>query len=321
MMRQRQENDAQTTGIIMVGHGEPEVFDGAVWAEGLNEMFDEMRATGLEVPPEEAIPLMLPHIQEKYDAMGGRSPHVAICRKQCELVARQLPGYAVRIGFNEFSAPAFTGVADDFAAEGVRKLLFVPMLQTDSSHTAEIRKKIEAMKLTERNITWVMARPLFYRPEPTRLLVEMIARATGTTDPEEVGVVLASHGEPDRWTELSLDNTRCKEQETAFCACIKKGLVERGFVWDSILQGFNEFTHPELSEVVTKLISKNIKKLIVASSFGTTDGIHVNYDIPSKVKSAVPNPEVEIVCLNGWNDDPLLITAYVELVREALDRL
>lgn len=320
-MRQSPENVARKTGIVMVGHGEPEVFDGGVWTEGLNEMFEEMRATGLEVPPEEALPMILDHIREKYVAMGGRSPHVAVCRKQCELVARQLPGFEVRIGFNEFSAPAFTRVADELAAEGIKKLLFVPMLQTDSSHTAEIRKKIEAMRLAERRVTWMMAKPLFYRPEPTRLLLDMIMRAAGDMNPEEAGVVLASHGEPDRWTELSLDNTRCKEQETAFCACIKKGLAERGFIWDNIMQGFNEFTRPDLPEAVAKLMDQKIKKLIVTPSFGTTDGIHVNYDIPCKVTSAVQNHAVEVVCLKGWNDDPLLITAYVELIKEALTRL
>jgi hypothetical protein len=27
------------TGILMIGHGEPEVFDEEVWREGLHEMF------------------------------------------------------------------------------------------------------------------------------------------------------------------------------------------------------------------------------------------------------------------------------------------
>jgi protoheme ferro-lyase len=309
------------TGVLMIGHGEPEVFDEEVWSEGLHEMFEEFRQTGLEVPPDDAFPMMLMEIKDKYEAMGGRSRHAEACRKQCELVSQHLSDYDVRIGFNEFIGPTFTDVALEMVKEGIKKILFVPMLQTDSTHTAEVRNKIEALDLDKQGIKWVMSKPLFYRAEPTQLVIERIAEAAGNTPLEYVGVVLASHGEPDEWTRLCLENTRCKEQETAFCACVKKGLIERGFVWDHIVQGFNEFTHPELPEAVEKLADKNVKKVIVMPSFGSTDGMHVNYDIPTKAKSALVDPDIEVVCLGGWNEDPLLIKAYVELAKEALARL
>jgi len=166
-----------------------------------------------------------------------------------------------------------------------------------------------------------MSKPLFYRQEPTQYVIEAIVRAAGDVPREKTGVVLASHGEPDEWTRISLENTRCKEQETAFCACVKKGLIERGFIWDTIVQGFNEFTQPELPEAIEKLADKKLSRVIVISSFGSTDGIHVNYDIPTKAQSALVDKDVEIVCLPGWNDAPLIIKAYVELAREALLRL
>jgi protoheme ferro-lyase len=309
------------TGILMVGHGEPETFDEKVWADGLHEMLEEFRQTGMEVPPDDAIPMMLTGMKIKYEALGGRSPHAQACKRQCKLVASHLPDYDVRIGFNEFIAPVFTDVAQEMVAAGIKKIAFIPMLQTDSSHTGEILNKVESMDFNKKALKWVMSKPLFYRPEPTQYVVEAIARAAGKTALEMVGVVLASHGEPDEWTRISLENTRCKEQETAFCACVKKGLIEKGFVWDNIVQGFNEFTHPELPEAIEKLANKKLDKVIVISSFGSTDGIHVNYDIPTKAQSALVDKDLEIVCLPGWNDDPLIIKAYVELTKEALLRL
>ncbi len=309
------------TGILMIGHGEPETFDEAVWRKGLQEMFAEFRQTGLEVPPDEAVPVMLMEIKDKYEAMGGTSRHAEVCRKQCACVAQHFPGYDVRLGFNEFIGPYFTDVALEMIHEGVTHLAFVPMLQTDSTHTGEIRNKIVALALDDRGVKWIMSKPLFYRPEPTQLVIQKIIAAAGKTPPEKVGVVLASHGEPDEWTRLCLENTRCKEQETAFCACVKKGLIEKGFVWDHIVQGFNEFTHPELPEAVEELADKQVEKVIVMPSFGSTDCMHVNYDIPTKSKSALVDPGVEIVCCGGWNEDPLIITAYVELAREALTKL
>ncbi len=308
-------------GVLMVGHGEPEVFDEEAWTEGLHEMFEEFRQTGLEVPPDDAFPMILTEIKDKYVAMGGKSRHAAVCRRQCELSAKQLQGYDVRLGFNEFIGPAFTDVAKEMVNDGIKKIAFVPMLQTDSTHTGEIRVKIEKLELDKKGVTWVMSKPLFYRPEPTQYVVEAVVKAAGKTPLDQVGVVLASHGEPDEWTRLCLENTRCKEQETAFCACVKKGLIENGFVWDNIVQGFNEFTHPELPEAVEKLGDKNLKKVVVIASFGSTDGMHVNFDIPTKAKSALVDPDMEIVCLPGWNDDPLVIKAYVELAKEALARL
>ena len=41
--------------------------------EGLHEMFEEFRQTGLEVPPDDAFPMMLMEIKDKYEAMGGKS--------------------------------------------------------------------------------------------------------------------------------------------------------------------------------------------------------------------------------------------------------
>jgi protoheme ferro-lyase len=308
-------------GILMIGHGEPEVFDEEVWAEGLHEMFEEFRQSGLEVPPDDAFPMMLMEIKDKYEAMGGKSRHAEVCRKQCKMLAKDFPGYDVRIGFNEFIGPLFTDVAKEMVSDGIKKIAFIPMLQTDSTHTGEVLNKIQAIELDKKGVKWVMGKPVFYRPEPTKFVIENIAQTAGKTPLEKVGVVLASHGEPDEWTRLCLENTRCKEQETAFCACVKKGLIEKGFVWDNIVQGFNEFTHPELPEAVEKMADKNLEKVIVMSSFGSTDCMHVNYDIPTKSKSALVDPNLEIVCLDGWNYDPLVIKAYVELTKEALARL
>jgi protoheme ferro-lyase len=308
-------------GILMVGHGEPETFDEEAWTEGLHEMFEEFRVTGLEVPPDDAFPMMLTEIEEKYKVMGGKSRHAEACRRQKGLMAKYFPEHDVRIGFNEFIGPSFTDVALEMVKDGIKKIVFVPMLQTDSTHTGEVRNKIEKLELDKKGVTWVMSKPLLYRPEPTEVVIEMITKAAGNTPREQIGIVLASHGEPDEWTRLCLENTRCKAQETAFCACIKKALIERGFIWDNIVQGFNEFTHPELPEAVENLADKNVKKVISIASFGTTDGMHVNYDIPTKVRSSLIGPDIEIVCLDGWNDHPQLIKAFAELTKEALTRL
>ena len=320
-MAESKKGTKEKTGILMIGHGEPEVFDEEVWAEGLHEMFEEFRQTGLEVPPDDAFPMMLMEIKDKYEAMGGKSRHAEVCRKQCAMLAKDFAGYDVRIGFNEFIGPLFTDVAKEMVNDGVKKIAFIPMLQTDSTHTGEVWNKIQTIELDKKGVKWVMSKPLFYRPEPTKFVIDKIAQTAGKTPLNKVGVVLASHGEPDEWTRLCLENTRCKEQETAFCACVKKGLIEKGFVWDNIVQGFNEFTHPELPEAVEKLADKNLEKVIVMTSFGSTDCMHVNYDIPTKSKSALVDPNLEIVCLGGWNYDPLVIKAYVELTKEALARL
>jgi protoheme ferro-lyase len=309
------------TGILMIGHGEPEVFDEKLWSEGLREMFEEFRQTGLEVPPVEAFPMILTGIKDKYEVMGGTSKHAEVCRGQCEFVAKKFLGYDVRIGFNEFINPVFTEVAKEMVRDGINKIAFIPMLQTDSTHTGEVLRKIEEIGLDNKGVKWSIGKPLFYRPEPTQFVIDKIAQTAGKTPFNKVGVVLASHGEPDEWTRMCIENTRCKEQETAFCACVKKGLIEKGFVWDNIVQGFNEFTRPDLPEAVEKLADKNIEKLIVMTSFGSTDCIHVNYDIPTKAKSALVDPDLEIICLGGWNYDPLIIKAYVELTKEALARL
>lgn len=308
-------------GLLMVGHGEPETFDEKAWSEGLHEMFKEFKETGMEVPPDDAFPMILEEIKQKYEVMGGKSRHAQVTRNQVALIAKQLPGIDIRLGFNEFIGPSFTDIAEQMVKDGVKKLAVLVMLQTDSSHTGEVKKKLNALDLEKKGVKVVVGHPLFYRPEPTQLVIEAITKAAGNTPLDQVGVVLASHGEPEAWAKLNIENTRCKEQEVAFAACVKKGLLERGFVWDNMLQGFNEFTKPELPEAVEKLAEKNLKKVVVMPTFGTTDGMHISYDIPTKTRSALVDPNVELVILPGWNENPLLIKAYVELAKEAIKKL
>jgi protoheme ferro-lyase len=308
-------------GLLMVGHGEPETFDEKAWSEGLHEMFKEFKESGMEVPPDDAFPMILEEIKQKYEVMGGRSRHAGVTRQEVALVAKQLPGIDVRLGFNEFIGPSFTDVAEQMVKDGIKKMAVIVMLVTDSTHTGEVKNKLNALGLEKKGVKVFVGHPLFYRPEIVKLQIEEIMKAAGKTPYDKVGIVLACHGEPDQWTKLNLENTRCKEQELALVACVKKGLLERGFVWDNMAQGFNEFIHPELPEAVEKLADKNLKKVIVMPAFGTTDGMHVSYDIPTKIRSALVDPSVELTVLPGWNLNPLLIKAYVELAKDALNQL
>lgn len=313
--------EKEKIGLLMVGHGEPETFDEKAWTHGLKEMFAEFRETGIEVPPNEAFPMLLEEIKQKYEKIGGKSRHAEITRKQVELIKKQLPGIDVRLGFNEFISPTFTEIAEQMIKDGIKKIAVMIMLVTDSSHTGEIKKRFNALGLEKKGVKAVFAKPLFYRPEIVQLQIEKIIEAAGRTPREKVGVVLACHGEPEEWTKLNLENTRCKEMELALVACVKKGLLERGFVWDNMVQGFNEFIHPELPEAVEKLADRNLQKVITIPVFGTTDGLHLSYDIPTKVRSALIDPSVELIILPGWNENPLLIKAYVELAKDALKQL
>jgi protoheme ferro-lyase len=308
-------------GILMVAHGEPETFDAPVWEKGLKLMFKEFKDSGMEVPTDEAFPTILEEIKHKYEVMGGKSRHAEMSRLQCKLVSQKMPGYDFRLGFMEFMGPEFSEVAEGMIKDGIKKIVFLHMLQTDSTHTGEINNKIKEMKLEDRGIKYAISKPLFYRPEPTQLVIDKILKATGNTPYEQVGVVLASHGEPEAWVKANLLNTKCKEQEIAFCNCVKKGLIERGFVWENITQGFNEFQKPEMPEAVELMAERKAKKVVVIPSFGTTEGMHITYDIPTKARTALVDPSIELVYTGGWNDNPLLIKAWVELAKEALKRL
>ncbi|MCX5886732.1 MAG: ferrochelatase [Proteobacteria bacterium] len=309
-------------GLLMIGHGEPETFDEKAWSEGLHEMFKEFRESGMEeVPPDDAFPMIMEEIKQKYEKIGGRSRHAEFTRKEVAAVAKQLPGIDVRLGFNEFIGPSFTDIAEQMVKDGIKKLAVIVMLVTDSTHTGEVRNKLNALGLEKRGVKIVMGHPLFYRPETVQLQVQEIIKAAGKIPYDQVGVVLACHGEPDVWTNANRDNTRCKEQELALVACIKKGLLEKGFVWDNMVQGFNEFTKPELPAAVEKLGERNLKRVIVQPAFGTTDGTHISYDIPTKSRSALVDPSVELIVLPGWNENPLLIKAYLELAKDAIKQL
>ena len=173
------------------------------------------------------------------------------------------------------------------------------MLQTDSTHTGEVWNKIEAIELDKQGVKWVMSKPLFYRPEPTKFVIEKIAQTAGKTPLNKVGVVLASHGEPDEWTGFCLKHQMQGTGNSFLCLCEEKGRLRKVLSGTTLSRDLMSLPHPELPEAVEKLADKNLEKVIVMTSFGSTDCMHVNYNIQPNQNLPGSILNLEIVLFRG----------------------
>jgi protoheme ferro-lyase len=310
--------DAKKVGVLLVQHGEPETYKYSQWLQEFKKMFGEFKNTSVPVPPKIMWPILAWVMKSHYKGAGGRSTHVAVSKKQWELLKKEIPECEVYMGFMEMIEPSIATTAHQMIKDGIAKIIAIPVMLTDSSHTEEIKEILEEVEKEQRGVEVILTRPIFYKADPlASMCAQLILNQVDDTPIERVGVLLASHGEPDEWVRLKIINTRCNEQETAFRKMIRKKLVTLGFKDENITDAFNEFVEPKITPAVEK-IARKVDKIIVLPAFGQTEGLHHIYDIPTKAKKAKIPPKTTVTCIKSWAHEPILIKALVDLYRDAL---
>ena len=314
-----EKKDTEKVGVLLVQHGEPETYNYWQWVQEFKNMFGEFKNTKVPVPPKFMWPFLAWTMKSHYKGAGGRSTHVEVSRKQLELLRKELPEYEIHMGFMEMIEPTIAATAHEMIKKGFAKIIAVPVMLTDSSHTEEIKEILEEVEHEAKGVEILLTRPQFYKADSLApMCAQLIKKKAGNTPLDRIGVLLASHGEPDEWVRLKLINTRCNEQETAFRGMIRKKLIELGFKAENITNAFNEFVEPKIIPAVEKVAQNQVDKIITLPAFGQTEGLHHIYDIPTKVKKAKIPSTMKTDFVISWAHEPILIKALGDLCRDAL---
>jgi len=305
-------------GVLLVEHGEPETYKFSEWLKEFKNMFGELKDTQVAVPPKILWPLLAWSIKSHYKAVGGKSPHEAVSKKQLALVRKEIPECEIYLCYLEMVQPCIAASIHQMIKDGIKKIIAIPVLLTESSHTEEIKEIIEEVKEEHKGIEILLTHPLFYKASSlATMCAQLILNRAQDTPLHRVGVLLASHGEPDEWVKLKLINTRCNEQETTFRNIIRKELITLGFKDENITDAYNEFVTPKITPAVEK-IAGSVDKIVVIPTFGAAEGLHHIYDIPTKARKAKVPPTTKITCITTWAHEPSLIKALADLYRDAL---
>ncbi|MGE5598856.1 MAG: ferrochelatase [Bacteroidota bacterium] len=298
-------------------------------AEALTYQFGDMNGNGilheLRFVPEGDVPRFFSWTafregaKQQYAYLGG-SPHNAAWKEHVERIRLSLLNKSidVHLAYMEAKPTVAQKVWDLVISGRYDKLVVVPLLLSESTHTQEIRAEAEewirkAEERTGRPVEVVWAHPFFTEPYVRTLHAKAVAgmvqwiretEVPSEVTDDQIGVVLASHGDPYPppypefgWQEGEV-YSHVYLMEKDFHDTVAKMLP---YGTDDILMGNNEFRPPSVDQAVTQLIAKGKTAVIVVPASFPTTSMHTMWDIGEAASGLPPQnfhgvPPANIAC-------------------------
>lgn len=301
------------TAVIYFSHGEPQTYDPIGWINQFREFDNEH----ISFVPFIARPFFIHNLRDHYLQVGmsdHRQGHMRML-KALEHEFRKAGDTTTRlyICFLDDSPSANSAVIQALNA-GASHLIVSEVFLTISNHTAEGEALIKNVDVEKYGATIKYTTPLWDSDTLKSMFVQRVNSHNGTANKSEVGILLVGHGQPEEWDRMWPTET---QQETSFRQDILKLFEQEGYRPQNLSQAWMEFKKPLSDSVVKEFYRNGVKKIYFFAAAISADSIHSQYDIPSQIQKANLPPDVQIVNLGGWNDDPIVIRA----IKEKIDPL
>lgn len=304
--------DAGHTAVIYLTHGEPPAYSPMPWIETMRE-FDKDGAPFIPVPFR---PFFFNALRQEYMESGG-SPHNFVHQSMVsnlEEMVRKDGDLNTRFYLSFLdSDPRPDAAVIQAINEGADRIVLVHVFLTISSHTKAGMEQVEALGLEEYDIDLCEAGPLWDSPALKKMFVERANKVVGSGSKDEVGILLVGHGQPAAWDELYPTQT---EQENQFRYDVVERLSAEGYPRTNISLAWMEFKEPDVQTIAEEIGKQGIKKLLVYPVSISATSLHSEYDIPEAVREANLPDGIEIINMGAWNNDPLVIEAIRDQLRD-----
>jgi sirohydrochlorin ferrochelatase len=198
--------------------------------------------------------------------------------------------------------------------DGASRILVSEVFLTISNHTAEGKELIESLGIEAYGVPIEYTGPLYDSETLKRMFVQRANASLDGLDKSRVGVLLVGHGQPDEW---DIEWPTETEHEMAFRHDILELLAEDGFEKQNLALAWMEFKKPRPAVKVEEFVRNGVGRVLYFSAAISADGIHSQWDVPALVNKAEVSPDIALVNLGAWNNDPLVIQA----IKEKIDRL
>ena len=304
--------DTGHTAVIYLTHGEPPAYSPMPWIETMRE-FDKDGAPFIPVPFR---PFFFHALRQEYMESGG-SPHNFVHQSMVsnlEEMVRRDGDLNTRFYLSFLdSDPRPDAAVIQAINEGADRIVLVHVFLTISSHTKAGMEQVEALGFEEEDIDLCEAGPLWDSPALKQMFVERANKVVGSGSKDEVGILLVGHGQPAAWDALYPTQT---EQENQFRYDVVERLSAEGYPRTNISLAWMEFKDPDVETIAEEMGKQGIKKLLVYPVSISATSLHSEYDIPDAVRAANLPDEIEIINMGAWNNDPLVIEAIRDQLRE-----
>jgi protoheme ferro-lyase len=304
--------DVEHTAVIYLTHGEPPAYSPMPWIETFHELDND----GVSFMPVAVRPMFFNAFRKHYLEAGG-SPHNYVHQamiNSLEQMMRMEGDQDTRFYLSFLdSNPRPDEAAIRAMNDGANRLVISYVFLTISSHTKAGKEQVEEIDLPQYGIEICHTEPLWDSELLMQMFVERANRNLGNTPKNKVGILLVGHGQPEDWDKIYASQT---EQEIQFREDVVEMLVADGFVRENISLAWMEFKEPGIKETALKMADQGVEKILVYAASISASSLHSEYDIPQAVLDANLPPGIEVIHLGAWNNDPLVIQAIREKLRD-----
>lgn len=296
-------------GVILLGFGGPNSLDDV-------EPFLRNVFSGKKVPP-----LLIEKTQERYRAIGGRSPYLEITERQARALEHQLnrnrDTFKVYVGMYN-SSPLIEETVDQILGEGLRKIIAISLSPhyskaTTGSYFKKLKETL-AEKKTRCNVVYV--RSWCDQSLYLEALAEKINDGLKKVSEEErakVELIFSAHSLPESLTKE--DDPYVEQLRETI-----EGVLEiiGDFSWHLAFQSKGRegrWLEPEVDSVLEDLARRNRETVLLVPIGFIADHIETLYDIDIVYRRKAQELGLVFFRSASLNDSPRLIEALTDVVK------
>lgn len=301
--------EKQTTGVLLMAYG------AAQSLEEIGPYLLDIRG-GRPVSQE-----LIDEVQERYRAMGGKSPLLSITKDQALALQKKLPQAKVFIGMRHWH-PYIKDTVAQMAQEGFKKITALCLTPYYSKLSVEAYRS----KLNEA-INNLKPRPqirLIERWHTQPLLIEAFAeklRAALMKFPSknksEVAVIFSAHSLPQKILEWK-DPYPGELLETARLVAQHAGVPPGRWYFAYQSQGRTPepWLGPDVREMLEQLAQRGVKNIIVDPIGFISDHMETLYDDDILYKKIAESLGIKFVRAESLNTSPTFIGALAAAIKQ-----
>lgn len=260
-------------------------------------------------------------ITDHYRQIGGRSPLLALCRRQQEALSAVLDPsvYRCYLGMRHWS-PWIEEVVGTMAADGITRAVGVVLAPHYSAmNTERYFQKIRAgLDLYRAPIAFAFVKQYHDSPLLLDALSRRVADGIGRW-PEEarpaVHVVFCGHSLPSRIIAEG-DPYDAQLRDTAGRVAERSGLSAAQWSWSYMSAGKSPepWLGPDLPDHLTALAARGVRGVLCVPVGFVSDHVEVLYDIDIEAQQCARSLRIRLERTPSLNDDPRFIQALADVV-------
>jgi ferrochelatase len=266
-------------------------------------------------------------ITDHYRQIGGRSPLLAMSRRQLEALSVRLDPtvYRCYLGMRHWS-PWIEEVIGAMADEGIRQAVGIVLAPHNNRwNNGRYRDKIETgRELFRANIDFTMVESYHDSPPLIDALARRVRQGLAHWSSEravDAHIVFCAHSLPVRVAGPG-DPYQPQLLQTAGLVAAAAGLPAERWSWSWVSAGRSPepWLGPGLLESLGALAAQGVRRVVCVPVGFVTEHVDILYDIDIEARARAAELGMELVRPPALNDDPLFIDALAGAVRAAAAR-